>query len=159
MSALRISRRFFVAGIAALTLLAPVRMQAQSLVPLYYFWNPSNLDHLFTIDYGEGSGWSYQGIACYVYASSVTGTIPVYRYFNASSDHHFLTSDFGELGYGAGGFTYEGIAFHVFDSQVVGSVPLHRWYFPISGKHYYTTSSSPVGGAQYEGFLGYVSPS
>ena len=156
---IHLRNRAFLAVCVAVVLLMPGRTSAQSLTALYHFYNSSNYDHLYTIGYGEGSGWSYQGVACYVYDADGTDTIPIYRYFNASSNHHLLTNAYGELGGGGGGWEYEGIAFHVLSTQVLGSVPLHRWYLTISGNHYYTTSTTSVQNAIYEGVLGYVSPS
>jgi len=159
MSFAKISRRLFAGCLLAMVLLAPSRAAAQSLTALHRFFNSSNNDFLFTANYGEGSGWTYQGVSCYVYNGEASGTVPVYRYYNAGSHHHFLTSNYGELGGGSGGFTYEGIAFYVLSTQQLGSVPLHRWYLTGTGKHFYTTSNTNISGGTYEGVIGYVSPS
>ena len=63
---------------------------------------------------GSGSnGYVREGIAGYVYSTSLTGTIPLYRYYSSVASDHLYTTNFSELAGGKNGYVYEGIAGYV----------------------------------------------
>ena len=52
----------------------------QSLVDLHHYFNFSNNDHFYTIDFSElgngGGDWVYEGVSCWIYSSQIVGTVP-----------------------------------------------------------------------------------
>lgn len=98
---------------------------------LYRLYNPSNGDHLYTIDHDEAqkaqqSGWKYEGIA---WKSPRTGD-PVYRILSPDGKHVFTSDPNEKKGLEGMGYKTEGIAF-----RTSGSSPVWRLYNPNSGAH------------------------
>lgn len=80
--------------------------------PLYRYNNPSVRDYFYTTDFNElngatgGQGYTYEGIAGYIYKNNAAGRVPVLRY--NKNGIHFYTTDPNELGQGGFGFVLEG---------------------------------------------------
>jgi hypothetical protein len=76
-----------------------------------------NKSNFYTTNLGElgyGShGYTYEGIAGYIYPTQAAGTVPLYRYWNPGATDHFYTTNFSELVSGSSGYIYEGIAGYV----------------------------------------------
>jgi hypothetical protein len=78
-------------------------------------------DHFYTDNAQERDnaishyGYTYEGIACYVYSSVVSGTTAFYRLVNLKVGDHFYTDNAQERDNAIShyGYTYEGIACYV----------------------------------------------
>lgn len=115
-----------------------------SAVPLYRLYGGGgNNDHFYTTNYGEAmaaanSGYSFEGIACYVESSAGAGRTPLYRYFSRWYGRHFYTTNWNELGGGNAEWAYEGVQCYVYTAQSrSGTVPLFR-YAATAGGHLYS---------------------
>jgi serine/threonine protein kinase len=138
--------------------------------PLYRLYNPKTGDHFYTMSIAErnnavaADGYTYEGIASYVFSSQVANSAPLYRLVSTRTGDHFYTLSATERdnAVAADGYTYEGIAGYVFSTQVPKSVPLYRLYNSKTGDHFYTTSASErdnavaVDGYIYERIACYV---
>ena len=119
-----------------------------TLSPVYRFYNPASGDHFYTASDAEKnivantsySGYLFEGIAFYAYASQVNGSVPVYRSFNGTTGDHFYTTSNTEKD--ASGYTYESIAFYAYTSQLNGSSPVFRLFDGTTSDHFYTISAS-----------------
>ena len=95
--------------------------------PLYRLWRGgSSADHFYTMSASEKNnavssyGYTYEGIAGYLYASEAEGTAPLYRLWKGgSSADHFYTMSASEKDNAANnlGYTYEGIAGYLYASD------------------------------------------
>lgn len=57
-------------------------------VPVYQFYNPSNLDHVLTTNRNPGwAGYNYDGIIFYTPLASTPGAVPVYEFTYPTGDH------------------------------------------------------------------------
>jgi|GEM_PF-2295558 len=96
--------------------------QEPGSVPLYRYYK--NGDHMWTASSAEAnalasSGWTYEGISCYVPGSTDPAIrLPAYRYMATSGTAgHFWTTDWNELGAGNGSWNYEGVGFYVLQDK------------------------------------------
>ena len=88
------------------------------------------------------AGWTFEGTACFVFASPGGGTVPLFRLFNPGNDDHFYTTDVAESNAAmASGYTSEGTACFVYASPAIDAVPLLRLFHPGTGDHFYTTDA------------------
>jgi hypothetical protein len=135
--------------------------------PLYRYYNPSIVNHFYTVNFSElGSGrdgYISEGIAAYISTQQYPGTIALYRAYNASATDHFYTTNLSELvASGALGYAYEGVAGYVYSIPVTDTVPLYRYYSSRGTDHFYTTNFAELGGGKdgyvFEGITGYVIP-
>ena len=131
-------------------------------VPFYRLYNGT--DHFYTASASEKnsaiakSGYSSEGIACYVYENQVDQSGPFYRLYNGV-DHLYTTSNVEKQSAEKAGYHSEGIACYIYLSQSNNSSPLYRLYNGTD--HFYTTSeaekqSAEKGGYTSEGIAGYV---
>lgn len=125
---------------------------------------PNSGDHYYTTDAAgdraPASGYTNEGVACYVSPIADENNIPFYRWFNPLNGDHFYTTDpAGELA-ASSGYSYEKIACYVFKKQLQNTIPLFRWYNAGNGDHYYTTNiaggPAPANGYTAEGIACYV---
>lgn len=138
--------------------------QSSTAMPFYRL--NKNSYHLFTLsleekDYLRTTGWTYEGVAGYLYSDEVTGTVPVYRSYNATSSDHFYTTDSSERDQEeSNGWKYEGIAGYIYSAEVENSVPFY--ILNNNGNHFYTSDKQEHDqvisslGFKDEGILGYV---
>jgi len=158
---------------ATATALANTRATATVVAmaaPLYRLYSAAAGDHFYTMSAAErnnavtADGYTYEGIAAYVFSTQVAGSVPLYRLYSAAAGDHFYTTSAAERDRAAAadGYHYEGIAAYVFSMQVPKSVPLYRLYSSAQGDHFYTTSAAEsknaaaVDGYTYEGIACYV---
>ena len=107
----------------------PTQIPGTGTVPLYRFWSPGARGHFFTRNEGEKDNliatashiWNYEGIAYYVAASRMPGTVPVYRFWAPGAKHHFYTLNEGEknslIANASHIWNYEGIAFFAWPTR------------------------------------------
>ncbi|MEH1932117.1 MAG: hypothetical protein V7K14_06260 [Nostoc sp.] len=135
--------------------------------PLYRYYNPSTVDHFYTVNFAElgngNSGYISEGIAAYISKIQYAGTVPLYRYYSSAATDHFYTTNFSELGGGKSGYVFEGIAGYVYPRPITNTLPVYRYYSSGATDHFYTTNFSELGGGKngyvFEGIAGYVIPS
>ncbi len=92
-----------------------------SSTPLYRLYNKYSGDHFYTTSYNEKdfaiskAGYSYEGIAGYVFNSQTSSAVPLYRLYNKYSGDHFYTTSYNEKDFAISkaGYTYEGIAGYI----------------------------------------------
>ena len=94
--------------------------QSPHTISLYRLYLPSAMDHFYTPSETErdnaiNDGYTYEGVAAYVFLENVSGTVPLYRMYNPTTNDHFCTTNAVEkenviiaVGYGD-----EGIAAYV----------------------------------------------
>lgn len=94
--------------------------------------------HFYTKTYNEGisAGFTYEGIAFYVYTNSgAPGTVALYRCLRNPNSQHFLsTSSTCE------GHTVESIMGYVYTSSQYGNIPLYRYYSSTAPDYFHVTS-------------------
>lgn len=78
-----------------------------------------------------------EGIAGYVFASPVSGTVPLHRWVRTRLGDRYYTTETGAVR-GHPYYVYESVACHVFDRPQPGTVPLNRWRGPA--EWFYTSS-------------------
>ncbi|MBD2536703.1 hypothetical protein H6G97_48645 [Nostoc flagelliforme FACHB-838] len=136
--------------------------------PLYRYYNPSIVNHLYTTNFGElgngNGGYISEGIAAYISTQQDPGTIPLYRAYSQSATNHFYTTNLSELvAVGGLGYAYEGVVGYIYSLPVTGTIPLYRYYSSKNTNHLYTTNFAELGngrnGYVLEGITGYVIPS
>lgn len=120
----------------------------------------SRLDHFYTTDLkgelAEINGYKYEGIAGYVYPTSMPNTVPLWRFFNRETGDHFYTQD--RQAEGATDYNYEAPACYLPSSRDNGAVPLYRLWGNLD--HFYTTNhqgeNATESGYQLEGEAGLI---
>ena len=131
-------------------------------VPLYKFVNTTNGNNYYTIvNEGTITGYSSEGIACYVYPNQVTKSLPVYEHHITGAPWHLYANVPGIMT----GYDLHDIRFYILQNKQVTTYPLpeedcaevYRYYNANIGDHYYTTLKTHYPGYFYEGILGYVS--
>jgi len=122
-------------------------------IALYRYWNAQIPDHFYTTNFAELGGgtaaWQYEGVACYVHATAVAGTVPLYRYWNSNIGDHFFTTDYSEIGPGKFGWVLEGPAGYVHPNPGTGLVPLYRYWNTHGRDHFYTTNFAELGNGNF----------
>ena len=72
---------------------------ASGLTPLYRLLDSATGDNFFTDVSADrdsliaSGSWTDKGIACYVYASQVSGSIPLYKAQNTQTSQHLFTGN------------------------------------------------------------------
>ncbi len=103
--------------------------QIDGTIPVYRFYSTTKGDHFFTASEAEKDtltnnaqwGYSYEGIAFYVYPSQASETSPIYRLYNSSTGFHFYTASEAE-------------------KDAISTIPVYRFYNLTTGDHFYTSS-------------------
>ncbi len=127
----------------------------------------SQIDHFYTMNSHEQSTlrMSYEGIACWLSATSSYGTVAVYRLVDRQGMHLLTTSVVEKDNLIRAGWTNEGIPGYLYTQSGPANVALYRIKMPngmTSGDHFYTTSAIErasclrVTGAVDEGIIGYA---
>jgi len=79
-------------------------------VPVFHFRESG---YLYTQNWGElgsgSSGYTFEGMQAYIFASGLTGTIPLYRYFTGGPTDNFCTTNWEELGGGSNWYVLKGV--------------------------------------------------
>ncbi|HFH9836764.1 TPA: hypothetical protein ACGOON_000093 [Streptococcus suis] len=119
-----------------------VAESASGQVAIYRLYNPSNGEHLYTIDLNEAKvlytkhNWGYEGIGWYAPSKGTA----VYRLYNAKLQNHLYTSDTNEVRVltSRHGWTSDNNGRPVFYSG--GNVKIYRVYnAKLRGLHHWTT--------------------
>lgn len=96
-------------------------------------------DHFYTASQSEllGAGYTYEGVAFYIYPGSHAGLVPLFRCRNGT-DHFVSTSSTCE------GRTVEGTLGYVRrpNQPSCGSVILYRLFYAAGPDHFFTTSAA-----------------
>ncbi|MBL0258211.1 MAG: hypothetical protein IPQ03_12095 [Bacteroidetes bacterium] len=84
------------------------------------------------------SGYTSEGIACYVYRTQEPDTVPLYRWYHAGNGDHFYCLDpHGELA-PSSGYASEGIACYVPIDPLKNLTEFYRWRNLNTGNHFYS---------------------
>jgi hypothetical protein len=133
-------------------------------IPVYRY--NSSVEHFYTIDFNElgngGNGWTYEGIAYYVYPfnnptpSSVVSPAGLARFYKAP--YHMYTGGSEVSALDQEGWNFESEIGYVSNGiQDNGSIPVYRYY---NGSHFWTTNWNELGagrnGWTYEGIHFYA---
>jgi hypothetical protein len=117
---------------------------AQRVVPLWRYKNDRLGRHFYTVIQKEigpneqKQGWEFEGPACWVYTSSVRGSVAFNRFVNNSTGDHFYSLHLSPSE-APPGYIYEGPACTINADKVYDrQVPLWEYYKPSSGEHFYT---------------------
>ena len=122
---------------------------AETLTPVYRFFNRANGSHFYTASEAEKNDvvanlsaiYELDGAAYKV--SSAFGT-PLHRFYNKSNGSHFYTASEAEkndvIANLSANYTYDGIAYRVSASPVAGSTPVFRFFNGSNASHFYTAS-------------------
>jgi hypothetical protein len=109
-------------------------------VALTRWFHPRRGHHLYTItpEGLERQGYVAEGVACYVFASTIEGegTIPLYRW-RSRKEPFYTTAPNGE-GVTRAGYRADGIACALYPEEKPETVPLYRFVDPRNGRHFYT---------------------
>ena len=136
--------------------------------PLYRMYNSQIVDHFYTTDYSEVANaqqinYVYEGIACSLRDSQVSGTQPLLRYWSQSAYDHFYTLHSSEISGNLKNFhyKYEGVTGYCSPQPGPNLVPLYRYYHEQNADHFYTTDENEIGtsgngGYAYETVACYV---
>lgn len=132
--------------------------------PVYRFTYGSNTAystksrHFYTKTYSEGIslGYTYEGIAFYVYTNpGISGTVALYRCLKKPISQHFMsTSSTCE------GYIVNSTMGYIYNSSQNGTVPLYRYYSSSAPDYYHVTSLLTVlfNGYSLQNTTGYVLP-
>ncbi|KAJ7468176.1 hypothetical protein FB451DRAFT_1258450 [Mycena latifolia] len=114
-------------------------------VPFYRTYNPSVAHHLYCMDLAttlKTSGWVYQALAAFVFATQEESTIVLYHMVNPTTFDRIYTTNTTEVnvleknGYGqAGGEPF----YYIYSTQICGSVPFYRLSNSALRDHFFTT--------------------
>ncbi|MDM8544137.1 FG-GAP-like repeat-containing protein [Desulfococcaceae bacterium HSG9] len=134
-----------------------------TVYPVYRFYSPSLLKHLFTIDENEkehlianaADVWQFEGIAYYAYLpqqynaasrSQKNTLMAVHRFYSEALQTHLFTTDENEkthlLAKAADVWRYEGSAFYVPADSQEGTLPVYRFYSEVLKIHLFTVDEN-----------------
>lgn len=128
-------------------------------VAFYRLFKGATGDHFYTANKDEADnavknyGYTYEGIACYVYSYGHDDTTALYRLYRPSTQHHFYTTDAAEAQYAIQhyGYNSEGTACYVYatkgEQAPDDSVKLYRLYKSGNDDHFYTTNKDEADNA------------
>lgn len=102
---------------------------ADSLAPVYRFFNQQTGTYLYTISETEKasiqnnlSNYNFEGEVFSAYTTAVQGSIPVYRFYDTQSNSHFYTASAAEVEAVTNNlpnYQYEDIAYYVLPIEIV----------------------------------------
>ena len=137
-------------------------------IPLYRLHHSAISRHFYTNSENEKNnaiqnlGYTFEGIAGFLYENQQTGTTPFYRSYNPSSFDHFYTMNAAEKNAVQNlGYTFEGVTGYIYAAQQLNTEPLYRM-FSYSGGHFYTMNATEKNNAvqnlgyTFEGVAGYM---
>jgi hypothetical protein len=157
-------RGILLSSITGLLLSLTAQAQPLEMVPIYRFYRPDTVDHLYSNAPAAESpvvSWAYnaEGPAFSVAAKPAPGLIPLYRFFKPTGGHYYDTNPGGGARFNAG---MEGVMGYIWPESQPGLNPLFVWYNPNLDRHFYTLDPkgelAPLSGYQPVGILGYVVP-
>jgi hypothetical protein len=108
----------------------------QGSTPFFRLANRDSGDHFYTInpagrDGAASHGYTYEGIACYVFGNAQPGTVPLFRLWSGDNADHMYTTDAAEVTRLTNdSYSAEGTEGNVSPIQAAGMVPLFRVYNP-----------------------------
>jgi len=129
--------------IVALQFMYPENPPMAGTIPIFRYFHDQTggallAEHFFVNDYnalGYGtSGYVFEGIGFFAFATQQPGTVPVYRYYNAGLNDHYYTPVLGSYS----GYVYERIEFYAYTSSVNGAQPLYQYFNSGVRDHHYT---------------------
>ncbi|HWQ59939.1 MAG TPA: SpoIID/LytB domain-containing protein [Candidatus Fimivivens sp.] len=114
-------------------------------VPVYRFSNYLNGDHFYTVSEDEKAaignnpqwGYTFEGVAYYVFPYANDQTVSVYRFVNGQTGDHFYTASTEE-------------------AKAITTSPVYRFANPRTGDHFYTASESEKSVVANTSVYGYV---
>ena len=119
---------------------ADFAVSTQGTVPVYWRYNPSTGNSLYTTSETEATsgGWEDRGVA---FKACEPDLLSVYRLYRSSTQSHLFTISPTERDRAISehGFRYEGLGFYSCDN---GDVAFYRLFRISNGNHIYTTSRS-----------------
>jgi peptidoglycan/xylan/chitin deacetylase (PgdA/CDA1 family) len=136
------------AFVALLTL--PTIAQAQTLMPVYRFYNTRQGVHFYTASEAEknnvqahlSSTYRYDGVGYSIDTSDAVNSSPLHRFYNVKKGVHFYTASEAEKNnvqaHLSSTYRYEGVAYNI--SLTPTSMPIHRFYNVKTGAHFYTAT-------------------
>ncbi|KAJ7309336.1 hypothetical protein DFH08DRAFT_918341 [Mycena albidolilacea] len=153
----------FLSVTALLALECPCASEA---VPLYRDYNPTIIDHFYTISLAESQNavtnlqYNAEGVSMLVFSTQVPGSVRFYRLYSAAATDHFYTTNPTEAAH-ASGYVIEDMSMYIYPTQMCGTVPIYRLYYSARTDHFYTLStaerdSAATGTYTYEGIAGYA---
>lgn len=114
---------------------------ADKLTPIYRFWKDGDKDHFFTTNANEKpAGYTYEGIAGYVFKEKVAGSTAVYRSYSPSLTAHYYSTTDDATNYG---YNNEGILGYAYSDAKTGSSSWFRLHRGWPSSDYLETISSP----------------
>jgi hypothetical protein len=132
----------------------PKKPASTLTIPVYGFYHKEIGEHFYTTSTTEGlnGGYTYEGIAFYVLAEPIGGTVPIYRCYTGLM--HFISGASDCEGNGRP----EGVYGLLYSAAGVGRVPLKRFYCPSNGDHLESTAAGDgnYGGCEFEAVIGYA---
>jgi len=97
--------------------------QQANMAPFYrfsknikIFLGKTYIDHYYTRIKSSGSGYTDEGIECYVYPTQVAGTVPLKQYWSSSKHDHFYCIDPSSETLSA--FSYNGDCCYVYPGTI-----------------------------------------
>jgi uncharacterized protein (DUF1800 family) len=141
----------FAATLAAALCFASVAL-AQSLSPVYRFYNLQRATHFYTISASERdyviatypTVFVYEGPVFSAYTTPAPGAVGVTRFYNLQTGTHFYTINPDEIAYILAHypqFVYEGVVYYVPPVMAPdGRSDLFRFYNNLTGTHFFTNS-------------------
>ncbi len=138
----------------------------------YLLYHSGKYDHFYTISENEKDnavstlGYTYKGIAGYIYQKQQPQTVPFYYLYNSRIYNHLYTINENEKDNAVNkcGYTYKGIAGYIYQKQQPNTTPFYRLYHSGKYDHFYTISEDEKDNAvstlgyTYEGIAGHVYP-
>ena len=133
--------------------------EAQELMAIYRFVSPATGKYLHTIDETEkdqlidqsSETWTYEGVACYVYASATDAAlVPAYGFWSDKLNTRFWTVSEAERDTCrfllTNTWSYEGVAFYAYPegSQPSGAKPVYRFWSDSLSGHFYTSDEAEM---------------
>jgi hypothetical protein len=128
-------------------------------VPLYRFYRPSTMGHLYTVSIKErdkiintlSSEYVFEGQRGFVFPKTITAPtadqVPVHRFFNMKSGTHKYTATqavIDSLTAQPLAFKYEGIVFYAYKTtsaaEVTSELPFYEFFNSATGGYFYTSS-------------------
>ncbi|MNY16306.1 hypothetical protein D3C86_1495650 [compost metagenome] len=119
-------------------------------VPLYRYIHPTNGNYYYTITFTTTSGYTYDGIACYVYSNQVSKTFPIYENYSSTLGSFHRYSKYPDI---FPHFRFEGIKFYIFQNSDVSHLVAVNSFAAKSGGHHYL-STNVVDDWNYWNYLG-----
>jgi hypothetical protein len=121
---------------------------ADNLVPVYSFWNKTNLYRYFITaeserkTFASSSKWKNEGIAWYAYATNQTNTVPIYKIENSVYGFYYYTASESKKNslIKSKGWNNKGVVFYAYATSQTDTVPVYALINSKTRKYFYTSS-------------------